>query len=75
MFTSVVSYLTLFFFSISFVLIDSGMQMANAEITGYMWAQKELEEIDEAEEIKNDRAVVRKKLTTFKCKFSFFNVI
>ena len=76
MFTSMTSYLTLLFFSFTFVLVDSGMQMANAEIIAYMLKQKELEQIEQAEESKQDRAVVRKKLTTYKCKCSsFLNVI
>lgn len=43
MFTSVTSYLTLLFFSFTFVLIDSGLQMANAEIIAYMLKVKEME--------------------------------
>jgi hypothetical protein len=43
MFTSMTSYLTLLFFSFTFVLVDSGLQMANAEIIAYMLKQKELE--------------------------------
>ncbi len=47
MFTSATTYLTLLFFTFSFVLIDSGMQMANAEIVAYMLKQKELQRQNE----------------------------
>ena len=40
MFTSITSYLTLIFFSFTFVLIDTGMERANAEIIKYMMQMK-----------------------------------
>jgi hypothetical protein len=50
MFTSITSYLTLIDFSITFVLIDTGMERANAEIIKYMMQMKDIEKIQAAED-------------------------
>ncbi len=50
MFTSITSYLTLIFFSFTFVLIDTGMERANAEIIKYMMQMKDIEKIQAAED-------------------------
>jgi len=50
MFTNVTSYLTLIFFSFTYILIDTGMERANAEIIKYMMQMKDIEKIQAAED-------------------------
>lgn len=45
MYTNVTSYLTLIFFSFTYILIDTGMERANAEIIKYMMQMKDIEKI------------------------------
>ena len=69
MYTNVTSYLTLIFFSFTYILIDTGMERANAEIIKYMMQMKDIDRIQAAEDNQADRSIVRKKLTSYKCKF------
>ena len=67
-FTAGQCYMLLVFFTCVFVLIDTGLQMANAEIRNYMLERNVIKRKMEKKEAKKDTTIVRKQISTYQSK-------
>lgn len=63
------SYILLLFFTLSYVLIDEGLQMLNAEIRYYMQIRKDEIERVTRRKLRADQTLDRKRYVNFQCKW------
>jgi hypothetical protein len=70
LYSSPETYLVLFFFAFAYILIDSGLQQANVEITSWMLKQKEINKKRAKLAAFKDATVTRSKVTSYKSKIS-----